>query len=482
MNGPSMIAMSRGIVFSSMLLVADAACAEVRETPPPPSAFRPLQIATPREQTLPNGLRVIVAERRGLPLVTAQLLVLSGNEVDPANRGGLATMTAGLLTKGTRRRSATQIASAAEALGGTLDSTAGWERSTVAMTVTTPKLDAALALIGEIMTEPVFKQQELDRLRSQAIDELKVAYSKPGTLASLVAARMLFGSGAYGNPPGGTPASLARLTRADVLALYRSHYRPDNAVLVLAGDVDLSLAVSMAERHFGRWHVAGEPLLTTPSEAGTASDTPLTVIDMGSSGQAAVVLALPLPAGNGTDQAVSEVTNAIVGGGYSSRLNQEIRIKRGLSYGAGSRVDERREGGLIRATVQTKNESATEVVALVQAEFDRIADTAVTADELAARKATLIGTFSRSVETTEGLAQQVAAMVALGLSPAELPRRLGQLSAVSDAQVLQYARSHFAASNRRIAVAGNAGQFESTLKAAVPALVSVKQAQLNLDR
>ena len=121
------------------------------------------------------------------------------------------------------------------------------------MTITTPKLDEALGLIAEVVTEPVFKVEELERQRTLAIDTLKVAYANPGTLASLVATRMLFGAGAYGNPSGGTPASLARIDRDDLLALYRARYRPDNAVLILVGDVDLARATTLASRRFGRW-------------------------------------------------------------------------------------------------------------------------------------------------------------------------------------------------------------------------------------
>ena len=472
----------RAMALALSMGIATTAFAQVYDTPPPPSAPRPLQIAPPQEQTLPNGLRVVVAERRGLPLVSAALLILSGNEVDPPQRGGLASMTAGLLTQGTRRHSAPQIAATAEALGGTLESAAGWDRSTISMTVTTPKLDAALALIGEVVTEPTFRQSELDRLRAQTIDELKVAYAKPGTLASLVAARMLFGDGTYGNPPGGTPASLARLGRDDVRRLYRGYYRPDNAVLVLAGDIDLPAAMAVARRRFGGWKGSVEPRPVAAVPTGDESAQTITVVDMGATGQAGVVLALPLAAGGSTEQTIGDVTNAVLGGGYGSRLNQEIRVRRGLSYGAGSRVDERRQGGFVRASVQTKNESAAEVVALVRAEFDRIARSEVDADELAARKATLIGNFSRSVETTAGLAAQVAAMVAHGRSPSQLPSRIEQLDAVGADQVQSYAQSHYTASRRRIAVAGDASRFEGALKATAPDLVSIRQEQLDLDR
>ena len=466
--------------FASLVAFAPLAVAQEFNKPPMPSAPRALTIAAPTEARLSNGLRVIVAERHALPLVTARLLVLSGNEADPSGKSGLASLTAGLLTQGTRRHSATQIATAAEALGGKLESDAGWDRSSVSMTVTTPKIDRALDLVAEVLTEPVFQQSELDRLRTRSIDTLKVAYSNPGTLASLVAARMVFGAGAYGSPPGGTPTSLPRIDRSDVLALYRSRYRPDNAVLILVGDIDARRAMGMAERRFGRWRAADAGSTTAAQPAsGSASPQPLTIVDMGSSGQAGVVVAMPL---SNDDEAAGDVTNAVIGGGYSSRLNQEIRIKRGLSYGARTRLDQRRDSGVVFAIVQTKNESAAEVTTLVADQFDRMIDTPTPATELAARKATLIGTFSRSVETTEGLAQQIGALVARRRSPAELTTRIERLSAVDADAVQRYARAHYATSSRRVVVAGNASQFEAAIRARVPDLTSIRQSDIDLDR
>ena len=327
-------------------------------TPPKAGAPRPLSIAAPVEQRLPNGLRVVLAERRGVQLVTAQLVVLSGSELDPPQQAGLAAMTAGLLTRGTRRHSATQLAQAAESLGGALDAGAGWHQSEVAITVTVPKVDAALALVSEVVQQPAFAQAELDRLRTQSLDELKVAYSRPGTLATLAVQRLLFGAGAYGHAAGGTPASLTRIARADLVAGHAARFRPDNAVLVLAGDLGPAAALQLARRHFGTWKKADAATLApAPMPANVALAAGVVAIDMPQSGQAAVVVAAPLPP-LGADRATAAVMNAVLGAGFSSRLNQEIRIRRGLSYSAGSGIDARPAGGALHAVVQTRNESA----------------------------------------------------------------------------------------------------------------------------
>jgi zinc protease len=347
----------RCLVAAALSVANMGAAAQGFDTPPTAGAPRPLSIAPPTEQRLANGLRVVLAERRGVQLVTAKLLVLSGAEADPGARAGLASMTANLLTKGTRRHSATQLAQAAESLGGALDSGAGWHQSEVGITVAVPQADAALALVAEVVTEPAFAQTELDRSRTQALDGLKVAYSQPGTLAGLAAQRLLYGDGPYAHPSSGTPGSLTTLTRADLVALHAARYRPDNAVLVLAGDLDTATALQLATRHFGSWKPAESAAPSVAVEGQPAKAASPIAIEMPSSGQAAVVVMAALPAA-GADRATAIVTNAVLGGGFSSRLNQEIRIRRGLSYGAGSGIDLRPGGGALRATVQTKNESA----------------------------------------------------------------------------------------------------------------------------
>ena len=467
-----------------MLLVAATASAQTFDTPPPPAAPRPLTIAAPVEQVLANGLRVIVAPRDGVPLVTAMLVVLSGSELDPPQLSGLASMTAGLLTQGTRRRTGPEIAAAAEALGGTLDSGAGWGQSLVSITVTTPRLGAALGLVAEVAREPTFAPAELDRLRKQTLDALKVSYADPGTMAALTAARLAYGSGAWGHPASGTPASLPRIRQADLVALHRATFRPDRAVLILAGDIGAERGVALANAHFGSWAPApgvAAPLPPAPPTLAPGGPT-VAIVDMPAAGQAGVVLALPLPPRQGAERAAADVLDAVLGGGYSSRLSQEVRIKRGLSYAVYSRIEPRGKSGLFQAALQTKNESTAEVVSLLQAEIDRIMQAPVAADELASRKLSLIGGFSRTVETTAGLASAIRSLVTTERSPAELKTRIATIEAVGPADVQRYAAAHFGAAGRRLAIAGVADRFAGALRAGAPGLVVVAQPQLDLER
>lgn len=207
---------------------------------PAPDPARPAVIATPIEKQLANGLRVVVLPRAGSALMAAEFLLLSGSEVDPADRAGLADFTASLLNQGTKSpagsRSASQLAAAAEALGGPLQAQAGWDATTIGITVTTPKLAAALDLLADVVRHPAFARDEVERYRAQAIDSLRLSFSDPADLAPLVAARIVHGNAPYGHPRLGTPASVQRITAAELRALHRRYYRPDRAVLVPPGD------------------------------------------------------------------------------------------------------------------------------------------------------------------------------------------------------------------------------------------------------
>ena len=475
---------ARRALLVAAFAVTVAAHAQPYDTPPAPTAPRPLDIATPTEQRLPNGLRVVLATRPGVRLVTAQLVVLSGSEVDPPRRAGLANLAAGLLTKGTQGRSASAQAREAESLGGSLDSGAGWHHSQVSITVTVPQLDPALGLLGDAVMRPSFAQAELERLRAQTLDGLKIAYSQPGTLALLAADRLLFGAHPYGHPAEGTPASLQRITRADLLALHREHYRPERAVLVLTGDLDDASALRLASRHFGAWKaprnvMSVRPALPTLPGAGLPPT--MAAIDMPKADQAAVVVAVPLPP-LGSERATAAVLNSVLGGNFSSRLNQEIRIRRGLSYGVSSQLDARPQGGALYIVVQTRNAAAAEVVTLVQAELDRLIAAPVPDEELAARKAALIGGFGRSIETTAGLGNAMRSLVVAGLPVRELRGRIAALTAVTADAVQRFAASHLAAGGRRVVVAGEGAEFGAALQAQAPALVTVKQGALDLER
>jgi zinc protease len=447
------------LTAAALSLALHPAIAQVETTPPPPAPPRQLQIPKPVEKTLANGLRVIVIEKKGVPLVAARLLIRNGGEADPANLPGLADTTASLLTKGTATKSAEEIARGVEALGATLETGAGWDESSGDISVMSSKLPQALGFLADVVRHPTFKQEEIDRLRHQNVDALSVAMKQPGRLASFVMANAIFGTSPYGHYLGGTPQSLTRITRDDIVAFHRNYYRPDNAILILGGDIAPAKAFATAQELFGGWKAAANSHPASPAAAKEFPSPHVIVVDMPSAGQAAVVAGRPGLRRNDPAYALSLVTNSILGGGYSSRLNEEIRIKRGLSYGAGSSFDLRRDVGPFTATVQTKNESAGEVAGLVVDELNKLGTTPVEDAELGPRKAVLVGGFGRQLETNAGIVGRIGTLALYGLSLDEINRYISGVQAVTAADVQKFAAAHLGGNDASLVIVGDAKKF-----------------------
>src|SRR5205085_1087446 len=234
-------------------------------------------------------------------------------------------------------------------------------------------------------------------------------------------------------------------------------------------------------RHFGSWRTSprfGAGLTAGPP---TTARSDVIVVDMPGAGQAAVAVARGTIARRDPAFYRALVANAVLGGGYSARLNQEIRIRRGLSYGAGSGIEARRAPGPFAASVQTRNDAAAEVLGLVLTEMRRLGAEPIPAAELAARGASLTGAFGRDMETNGGTAGTVASYVVRGISPDEVGRYLPSVLAVTPAQAQGAAAELLGPAGTTAVIVGEASQFIDRLRREHPDVVVIPLAELNLD-
>lgn len=449
------------------------------QTPPAPAAPRSVTVPQPVEKTLSNGLRVIVIPKHDTPLAAARLTVMTGGEADPATLGGLAQLTASLLNQGTKTRTAEQLASGVEALGATLQSDASWDMSTVDVSVLATKLPQALGYVSDVVRNPTFNKDDVERLRQQTLDGLSVSLRQPRSLAGYVASRVVFGETPYAHNLGGTPESVTRITPDDVKAFHAKDYRPENSLLVIGGDVDAEKMFALAEKEFGSWK-RGEASAAASATAALPSQPRVVVIDMPEAGQAAVVVSRP--GLRRVDPAFYQaaVANAVLGGGYSARLNQEIRIKRGLSYGANSLFQSRRSVGPFSASTETKNESAAEVAGIIVDEMSRLATADIPETELKPRKAVLIGNFGRSLETTSGLVGRVASLAAYGIDLNESNDYIASVEKVTADDVKTFAAEHLPGASANVVIVGDAKKFIEPLKKRFGNVEVIPVAELDL--
>ncbi|MFN3418351.1 MAG: M16 family metallopeptidase [Pyrinomonadaceae bacterium] len=440
-----------------------------QENLPPVGPAKKAQIPAIREFTLANGLRVAVVEKSGVPLVTAYLLVKAGARDETENQAGLARITATMLTRGTTTRSAEQIADDIEFLGGSINSGAERLNSFVTVTVTSDKIASAMRIMSDVVLNPGFDEKELDLLKAQTLDELKFNLTQPGFLANYVASKAVFGE----HPVGGTPESINAISRADTESFYRSVFRPDRSVLIFVGDISVALGRKLAEINFGRWRGESKAKIrdfqngSNNHSVDNLNDAVL-VIDMPDSGQAAVNYFKRIDGlkRNSGDYYTASVYNSVLGGGYSSRLNQEIRIKRGLSYGAGSGFAWRQESANFSARAQTKNESAAEVARLMADEINRLAVDKVANTELVPRKSVLIGSFARSLETNASLAGLLGDLYVFDIPASSLAEYMSGIDAITDADIQKFA--HKIPSKGTFIIVGDYAKFRDALQSTFP--------------
>ena len=452
-----------------------------QETPPAPAAPRPAVFPTPIEKKLPNGVRVVTIPRPGTGLVSVSASVKAGSVLDPNAVAGLADFTATLLTRGTRTHSAPQIAETIEALGGSLTSAAGWDAASVSLASLSTRLADALPTFAEVVRSPAFAPEEIERLRSEYLDDLAVSLRAPGTLARLTASRVVFGESGYGHSPGGTPETIKALDGGQISRFYQSRYQPRNTVLVFGGDITPEAAFALAGQYFGDWKAERATPPPAPTPAAVQKGGRVVVVDKPDAGQAAVCVARATIRRADKQYAVGRVANGVLGEGYSARLNEEVRIKRGLSYGASSSLGTRKESGLFLALAQTRNDAAPEVAMLLKSELGRLASEPVGAAELVPRKAALSGNYARQLQTGAGLVSAVAALAAYQLPLSSLNDYLPQVQKVTAPQIQRFARKQLGAGDASIIIVGDARQFLPELKKRFPdtELIPVDKLDLN---
>jgi zinc protease len=471
--------------YFSLCLCASVVNTSAQETIPAPGPPRSIAIPAVKEVKLKNGLTVAVVERRGTPIVTVNLLLNAGARLEPPKDAGMAEMTASLLSKGTRTRTATQIAEQIEFLGATVNSGAGWNGANVSITATTDKIEQALLIMSDVIIHPSFSQTELELLKLQMTDGLTSELTQPGFLANYAASAYIFAE----HPVGGTPESLNAITRTKIVDFYKEFYQPADATLIFVGDVTFLQAKTLTNKFFSTWRdtkrkeiieALNEAPSTTPESVtvGKQDLGGILVIDLPNSGQASVNYGRVIYGGRAdysesANKAISaetfysaSVLNSVLGGGYSSRLNQEIRIKRGLSYGAGSGFAWRYDSSNFFTRAQTKNESAAEVAELVMIELRKLTETIVSQNELKPRKSVLSGTFGRNLEATNGLSATIADLYAFDITASELNTYVAKVEAVTPIQVKDFAAKNVLGGS--LIIVGDYAKFKDDLAKRFP--------------
>ena len=437
-----------------------------RKQPPPLGPAPALKLPAIQKQLLSNGLAVWIVEHHEVPLAQINLIVRSGSAADPIGKYGVGSLTAAMLDEGAGTRSSLDLADAIEFLGANLSTASSFDASSIRMSVPVSKLAEALPLMSDIALRPSFPVSELDRLRKERLTGLLQARDNAGALIQLAFPRIVFGpTHRYGTSANGLPATIEALTVDDLKTFYRSHFRPDNATLLVVGDLTPATALPMLERAFGNWKADGmAPLVADVPNAPQLTKRQVYLVDKPEAAQSQIRIGWVGVSRSTPDYAVLEVLNTVLGGSFTSRLNQNLREKNGYAYGASSGFDMRLSAGPFLASAGVQTDKTADALKEFFNELNGIL-TPVPPDELAkARNYVALG-FPGEFETTSDMARKLEELVIYNLPDTTFSDFVPSVTAVTAAD-LQRAAARFVQPERMaVVVVGDLKLIEGPIRA-----------------
>ena len=451
-----------------------------REAPPAPGRGATFTMPRLTEATLPNGMKLVTARTGNVPLATLTVALKAGSALEPRAKAGLAGLVAEVASKGTATRSADEIATGLERLGAELSTSASPDGTFLSVTAPTANLGEAAVILGDILANSNFPQEDFARERKRALDGLQVALRDPGQLAGRLVSPVVFGSAPYGNVSGGTPASVAALSREDLAGYRQTWWRPDLATAIVSGGIDPAQARSVVERAMGSWRASGSAPAVPSQLAGSDVPTRTLVVDLPGSGQAAVYAVARGVARNDPAYYDALLANSILGGSSTGRLFQEIRVKRALSYGSYSQLGAQLGGGTVVASAQTKNESAADVAQVLLDEFKRIGSEPLSAADVDNRKTFMMGGFRRQLQSSAGLNNIIAGSVLRGIDPGEALAYAERVQAVGGTGATAAIGRLLQPNRISLIIVGDSAKFIDKLRAIRPDVQVVPADRLDL--
>lgn len=447
------------------------------QTPPdrsqPPALGPVVSLALPpvARFTLSNGLPVVIVALHKVPMVDITLLIKSGAAADPAGQEGLASLTADLLDDGAAGRSALDIADAVALLGGSLHAGSDWDAITVKLHLPSAHLGEGLALLADVALRPDFAATGFERLRAQHLTGLQQLRDNPEALAQLALARAIYGAThRYGRPAGGTPVSLQSLTPADAKAFHSAHFLPSNAQLIVVGDVSPELLLPRLEQQFGAWPNNAASAVKLPQPATSPQALPvakrqLILIDKPGAAQSQIRIGLLGAARNAPDYYALETMNTVLGGSFTSRLNQNLRETHGYAYGAGSAFSLRRSPGPFAAAAAVQSDKTREAVSEMLRELEAIRAPLPAAELQRASHYMALG-YPGTFGTLAGVAAELAAQSLYDLPDSSLADYVPGVLSVTPAQATAAARRYLKPDQLNIVVVGDLARIAAPLRAA----------------
>jgi zinc protease len=414
-----------------------------------------LHLPPHEKKTLKNGLTVLLLEKHSVPIVSFYLVVKAGSAADPAGEAGLASVTAGLLRKGTKTRTAQQFAADVDFIGGEFGADAGRDFSIVSAEFLSKDLNQGLELFSDAVLHPVFPQEEVDKLLRQALDGVKAEKDEAQSVLGTYFDAYLFGTHPYGRPAGGDENSLAKIKREAILKFYDTHYTPGNTILAVAGDFSTPDMENRLTEALGSWKGGAAQAVAIPPTSPVKGKR-LLLVDKPDATQTFFAFGNVGVTRNDPDRVAIRVVNTIFGGRFTSMLNEELRVKSGLTYGASSRFNALKEPGEFGIYSFTRNETTVKAIDMAMQVLDELHKKGLSEEQLASAKSYLKGQFPPTIETSGQLARLIAVNEFYGLDDSEVNDFEDRVDAVTPEVARRVIEKHFPSENLVFALIGKA--------------------------
>jgi len=412
---------------------------------------------------LKNGLTLLVMEKHGVPIVSFSAIVKAGSAADPVGQDGLATITAGLLRKGTQKRTAQQFASDLDFIGGSFDAGADTDYTTISAEFLTKDLDRGIDLFTDAVLHASFPQAEVDKLLAQSVDGVKASKDEAEAVLGTYYAGYLYGGHAYGRPGGGDELTLKRIQRDAILKFYGANYVPSNTILAVAGEFNLAELKKKLEDALGAWPAKSAPAVTIPPSTPVKGKR-LLLVDKTDATQTYFEIGNVGVSATDPDRVAIRVVNTAFGGTFASILNTALRIDSGYTYGAQSFFQPQKVAGPFAIASFTKNETTVPAIDLALKVLDDLHKNGLTAAQLDTAKKYLKGQFPPRIETSAQLAGRIATNEFYGLDDNEINQLESRIDAVTLESAKQIVAKHFPKENLVFVLIGKAAEIRPAVK------------------
>ena len=434
--------------------------------PPTPGSLRPYAGPTVQTFTLDNGLRILLVERHSLPIVTARFVVDAGAMREPADKNGLAVLTGNALSEGAKGLTGAQIAERMADLGAQFSTFGDNGQAYVAVTSLSNVFPQALSLAASTLTDPTFSQSDVDRLRAETVAAYQRSQSTVEGIGSRVFNIAIFDPAtAYSRPSAGTAASLAGITRDDVIAWHKAMYSPKNTTLILIGDLTAASARAVAQQAIGSWNTPGPTLAPFSGKAQPFTGNRVILVDRPGSVQSQIIVGQPTVGYENADMMKLIAASRVLGGGFSSRMNMNLREKHGWSYGAFATYQPLKGTGAIYASSTVRTNATDSSLVETVKELRRLASEPVPATELSDQITNVVSSFPSSVQTVQGLMGRLTNVVVYGLPLDYYSTYRERLSAVTPADLTSVGSSYLKPDALTIVAVGDLKTIEAPIRA-----------------